>query len=157
MPIRTYLTNSGAFDTETIRAMSRAFAEACAALHVFAGDERGRQLVARRVIDLARNTVIDETALRDRVLLEAKAMRGEQAAAAGGMRALSDDNVLNLEPRLKARADAAQERRKTIDRSGEHFRMLTRAVREMREKGATSKEIVHTLRTIADELEDRIA
>ena len=157
MPIRTYLTDSGAFDSETIRAMSRAFEQACAALRVFAGDERGRQLVARRVIDLARNAVIDEAALRDRVLLEAKAMRGEQATAAAGTRTLSDANVLSLEPRLKAKADAALERRKTIDRSGEHFRVLTRVVREMREKGANSKEIVHTLRTIADELDDRIA
>ena len=53
---------------------------------------------------------------------------------------------------LKTRACAAAERRKTIDQSAEHFRMLTRTGREMREEGATSKEIVHTLDTIADEL-----
>ena len=70
-----------------------------------------------------------------------------------GTRTMSDNNVLSLEPKLKARADTAAERRKTLDRSAEHFRMLARTVREMRQKGATSKEIVHTLRTIADELE----
>jgi len=70
---------------------------------------------------------------------------------------MSDDNVLSLEPRLRAKADAALERRRTIDRSAEHFRLLTRTVREMREAGAATKEIVHTLRTIADELDDRIA
>jgi len=67
---------------------------------------------------------------------------------------MSDNNVLSLEPKLKAKACAAAERRKAIDQSAEHFRMLTRTIREMREKGATSKEIVHTLRTIADELDN---
>ena len=66
---------------------------------------------------------------------------------------MCEDNVLSLEPKLKARADAALERRKTIDRSGERVRVLSVCAKG----GVTSKEIVHTLRTIADELDDRIA
>jgi hypothetical protein len=34
--------------------MSKAFEEACNALQVFAGDEKGREIVATRIIDLAR-------------------------------------------------------------------------------------------------------
>jgi hypothetical protein len=52
--------------------MSKAFEEACAALHVFAGDQRGREVIATRIIDLARNGVIDAAALRDRVMLESR-------------------------------------------------------------------------------------
>jgi hypothetical protein len=73
---------------------------------------------------------------------------------------MSEDNVLSLEPILKAKAQAAAECRKMVDRSAEHFRILTRAVREMRERGASTIEIAHTLRTIAEELDsggDRIA
>ena len=44
--------------------MSKAFEEACIALQVYAGDEKGRD-------DLARNGLIDPTALRDRVIAEA--------------------------------------------------------------------------------------
>ena len=40
-------------------------------LKIFAGDERGRQIIATRIIDLASTGVIDARALRDRVLLEA--------------------------------------------------------------------------------------
>ena len=35
--------------------MSKAFEEACIALQVFAGDERGREIIATPIIDLARN------------------------------------------------------------------------------------------------------
>jgi hypothetical protein len=41
--------------------MSKAFEEACIALRVFAG-ERGREIVATRIIDLARNGLVDPTA-----------------------------------------------------------------------------------------------
>jgi len=73
---------------------------------------------------------------------------------------MGEDNVLSLGPILQAKAQAAAEGRKMVDRSAEHFRILTRAVREMRERGASTREIAHTLRTIADELDsggDRIA
>jgi hypothetical protein len=59
------------FEPRAIDAMVKAYTEACILLQVFAGDERGKQAVATRVIDLARTGVIDAIALRDRVLLEA--------------------------------------------------------------------------------------
>jgi hypothetical protein len=49
--------------------MSKAFEESCIALGVYAGDEKGREIIATRIIDLARN---DPTALRDRVIAEAR-------------------------------------------------------------------------------------
>ena len=71
MAIRSYLDESTVFEPEALRVMSLAFDEACNRLHVFAGDERGREAVAARIVDLARSGVIDASALRDRVLHEA--------------------------------------------------------------------------------------
>jgi hypothetical protein len=71
MPIRAYLADKAAFGPDTIAAMSQAFEEACIALRVFAGDEGGREIVATRIIDLARNGLVDPKALRDRVVSEA--------------------------------------------------------------------------------------
>lgn len=53
---------------------SRALEDACNALRIN-GDARDRETVAARIIDLARNGVIDPVVLRDRVLTETKAMR----------------------------------------------------------------------------------
>ena len=72
MPIRKHLTDQTAFGPAAIEAMSKAFAEACNALQVFAGDDKGREIIATRIIDLARGGVIDATALRDRVVAEAR-------------------------------------------------------------------------------------
>ena len=73
MPIRKHLTDKTAFGpAAAIEAMSQAFEEACIALQVFAGDEKGREIIATRIIDLARNGLIDPTALRDRVIAEAR-------------------------------------------------------------------------------------
>lgn len=74
MPIREHLSEINAFDPEAIAAMSRAFEEACAALQVCPGDEKGRKIVATRIIDLARTGVFDARALRDRVLLESRSV-----------------------------------------------------------------------------------
>jgi len=74
MPIRQHLSEHASFEPEAISAMSRAFEEACASLRVFAGDQKGREVIATRVIDLARGGMIDADALRDRVLLEARAV-----------------------------------------------------------------------------------
>jgi hypothetical protein len=71
MPIRAYLADKAAFGPDTIAAMSQAFEEACIALRVFAGDDRGREIVATRIIDLAGNGLVDPKALRDRVVSEA--------------------------------------------------------------------------------------
>ena len=65
------IQHKAVFGPDTIAAMSKAFEEACIALRVFAGDEKGREIVATRIIDLARNGLVDPNALRDRVISEA--------------------------------------------------------------------------------------
>jgi hypothetical protein len=72
MPIRKHLTDKTAFGPAAIEAMSNAFEEACIALQVYAGDEKGREIIATRIIDLARSGLVDPTALRDRVIAEAR-------------------------------------------------------------------------------------
>jgi hypothetical protein len=72
MPIHKRLTDKTAFGPAAIEAMSKAFEEACHALQVFAGDEKGREIVATRIIDLARNGLTDPKALRDRVIAAAR-------------------------------------------------------------------------------------
>jgi hypothetical protein len=67
MPIRTYLEDRSAFSPEEIKVMSKALDEACAALQV-AGQMKDREIIAVRIIELARKGVIDATALRDRVV-----------------------------------------------------------------------------------------
>jgi hypothetical protein len=37
-----------------IEAMSKAFEESCIALQIYTGDEKGREIIATRIIDLAR-------------------------------------------------------------------------------------------------------
>jgi hypothetical protein len=74
MPIHTYLEDHSAFEPDEIDVMSRALEEACKALHIN-GPARERETIAARIIDLARNGVIDAAVLRDRVLSETRAMR----------------------------------------------------------------------------------
>jgi len=54
--------------------MSQALEEACKALHIN-GQMHDREVITARIIDLARNGMIDPTVLRDRVLSETRAMR----------------------------------------------------------------------------------
>jgi ketosteroid isomerase-like protein len=61
-----------AFEPEQVEAICRAYTEVCVALHVFAGDRRGREEIAIRIMDLARTGVVDRRALRDRLLMEAR-------------------------------------------------------------------------------------
>jgi hypothetical protein len=73
MPIRRYLKDVGAFDPDAIKAMSEALEKACAALHI--GDQiRDRQVIAIRIIDLARNGIVDANTLAQRVIAEIEAM-----------------------------------------------------------------------------------
>jgi hypothetical protein len=65
------LVEQCAFEPEDINAMSTAFDGACAALKIFDGDERGREVIATRIVDLAGSGLIDAKALRDRVISEA--------------------------------------------------------------------------------------
>jgi hypothetical protein len=73
MPIR-YLEDQSAFHPEAIDTMSRALEEACKALHIN-GQAHDREVIATRIIDLARSGVIDAKALSERVIAEAKALR----------------------------------------------------------------------------------
>lgn len=59
---------------DEITAISRALDEACKALNIN-GDARHREAIAARIIDLARNGVIDSKALSERIVAESKAMR----------------------------------------------------------------------------------
>ena len=72
MPIRAHLSDTCAFEPEAIQAMSMAFDLSCADLQVFAADQSGREIIATRIIDLARNGVIDAAALHMRVVAEAR-------------------------------------------------------------------------------------
>ena len=74
MPIRSYLDDHCAFEPEAIDAMSKALEETCKALHVD-GQAQVRETIAARIIDLARNGVLDAKVLSDRVLAETKAMQ----------------------------------------------------------------------------------
>jgi hypothetical protein len=71
--ILNYIKDQAAFEPEATRAMAQAFNEACAALHISPDSPREREVIATRIIDLARAGVIDAKALRDRVLQEAQA------------------------------------------------------------------------------------
>lgn len=72
MPIRAHLSDAYVFEPEAVQAMSTAFELSCADLRVFAGDQRGREIIATRIIDLARNGVIDAATLHKRVMAEAR-------------------------------------------------------------------------------------
>ena len=74
MPIRRYLDGNAVFEPEVITAMSEALERACAALQINS-DVYHREIIATRIIDLARGGVIDATALSDRVIAEAKALQ----------------------------------------------------------------------------------
>ena len=66
---------------------------------------------------------------------------------------MNDDNVVSIGSKLQAKAETAAQQRQSIHQSAQHFRTLSRAVRSMRDNGASTKEIAHTLRIIADELD----
>jgi hypothetical protein len=74
MPIRKYLDNHAAFEPDAVEAMSKALEQACTALHIN-GHIGDREVIATRIIELARNGVIDAKALSARVVAETKAMR----------------------------------------------------------------------------------
>lgn len=74
MPIRHYFEDHAVFEPDAIKAMSEALEQACAALHVN-GQARDREIIAERIIALARHGVTDAKALGDRVIAEVEAMR----------------------------------------------------------------------------------
>jgi hypothetical protein len=68
-----------AFDPDAVRAMSTALEEVCRTLEVN-GDQRAREAMAVRIIELARHGERDPERLRDRVLWEAGATPSMVAA-----------------------------------------------------------------------------
>ena len=70
MTMHTYLPRTNAFDPEALLTMSVAFELACADLQVFEGDERGREIIAKRIIDLARQGIMCPAALHHCVLAD---------------------------------------------------------------------------------------
>ena len=74
MPIRRYLEDPSAFGPEAIEAMSKALEQACQALQID-GQIKEREIIATRIIDLARNGVVDARVLSERVIKETKAMK----------------------------------------------------------------------------------
>lgn len=73
MPIRHYLNDDGAFGPDAIKAMSEALERACTALHT-GGQLHKREVIATRIIDLARNGIVDAKALSERVIAESRAL-----------------------------------------------------------------------------------
>jgi hypothetical protein len=73
MPIHPYLTG-GTFEPERIAVMSLAFGEACKALEIGAGATREREVIATRIIELARRGEYSPQRLTARVLAEARAV-----------------------------------------------------------------------------------
>jgi hypothetical protein len=74
MPIRQYIEDHASFEPEAIEIMSTALEEACKALHIN-GEIKDREIVAARIIDLARSGVIDAKVLSNRVIAETEALR----------------------------------------------------------------------------------
>jgi hypothetical protein len=66
-----FLNEESAFDPRDIRAMSMALDDVCKSLKL-SSDQRARETVAVRIIELARRGERSPTKLRDRVLAEAE-------------------------------------------------------------------------------------
>ena len=72
MPITRHLSRTSVFEPEGIAAMATAFELACADLAIFANDRRGREIIALRIIDLAREGTLDAEMLHTRVVAQAR-------------------------------------------------------------------------------------
>jgi hypothetical protein len=67
---KLYREDSAAFYPEATAAMGQALDEACNALGIL--DNGGREVLAERIIELARSGVLDANGLRERILREAR-------------------------------------------------------------------------------------
>jgi hypothetical protein len=65
----------GVFDPEATHALALAFDDICRDMNLANTANAAREIVAARVIDLAREGVVDPKILRERVLREARALR----------------------------------------------------------------------------------
>ena len=70
MTMQAYLRRTSTFDPEAVLAMSIAFELACADLQVLEDDERGREIIATRIINLARQGIICPAALHHHALAD---------------------------------------------------------------------------------------
>jgi hypothetical protein len=75
MPITPYL-NQGKFDPEVTRVMGVAFEMVCAALRLRDGGELANEVVARRIIELAKTGERNPDLLCERALNEIRARPG---------------------------------------------------------------------------------
>jgi hypothetical protein len=73
MSIRQFLNDQSAFDPDAIQVLADALERACHALSVN-GHLRRREVIAARIIVLARNGIVDAQALSERVIAETKAL-----------------------------------------------------------------------------------
>lgn len=76
MPIRRYLQSDAVFEPEVIAAMSEALERVCATFQIN-GQGPDREIIATRIIDLARSGVLDANVLADRVVAESKALHAQ--------------------------------------------------------------------------------
>jgi hypothetical protein len=70
------LIGNAVFDAEATHALALAFDDICKEMHLPHAASEAREVVATRVIDLAREGVLDPHVLCARVLHEARALRG---------------------------------------------------------------------------------
>jgi hypothetical protein len=63
-----FLKNQGAFDPETVQAMSAAFDDVCKALRLKLSETKGREAVAKKIIEMARKGERNPALLSHRVL-----------------------------------------------------------------------------------------
>jgi hypothetical protein len=68
---RPYSEDSASFDAEATAALSLAFEQVCARLDIPDDAAHDREVIAVRIIELARAGLMQAAALRDRVLSEA--------------------------------------------------------------------------------------
>ena len=74
MAIRRYIEDAAIFEPEAVKVLTTAFDDVCTALGLRTDAARDREAIAVRIIELARSGVLDAAALRDRVLLESRAL-----------------------------------------------------------------------------------
>lgn len=79
MSITNFVDNKSVFAPDDIKAMSTALADVCKTLNII-GDPTAREVVAARIVELARRGERSPRKLRDQVLAEANG----QTATLGG-------------------------------------------------------------------------
>ena len=102
--ILPFLPDQSAFAPEAVRVMSEAFDEVCQGLGVNR-DNKARETIAVRIIELAQRGQLDVSRLRDRVLREAN---GDSPGAAGRTRLAADGS--RTRRRGAANANARRQR-----------------------------------------------